>query len=208
MNLAEELGVGLQQMGLTPGAETQRNLLSYVELLKKWNRVYNLTALRDPEKMLTHHLLDALSVWPYIKGAKRVADIGSGGGIPGIPLALVLPDCHVTLVETNQKKSTFLTQVRIELKLENVEIVNRRAEEYQPEEKFDVVISRAFSSLVDFVAIARHLVAQQGKMVAMKGVYPQEEMAALPENVKVEQVVSLNVPGLNAERHLVQMRVN
>lgn len=208
MRLAEELADGLEKMGLSLAAEIQRGLLAYVSLLGKWNRVYNLTALRDPEKMLTHHLLDALSVLPYLKDTRRLADIGSGGGLPGIPLALSLPDCHVTLVETNQKKSTFLTQARIELKLENLEIVNRRAEEYQPGEPFDVVISRAFSSLVDFVDVARHLVGPEGKMAAMKGVYPQEELAALPGNVQIEEVVSLNVPGLGAERHLVLMRVN
>src|SRR5690606_16493154 len=148
----------------------------------KWNRVHNLTSVRSLEAMLTRHVLDSLAVLPYISGP-RIADVGSGAGLPGIPLALARSDWHVTLIESNHKKAAFLEQARIELKLKNVEVVIKRVENFHPKQEFDIVISRAFSDLTDFVRLAAHLGLQGsggGMLVAMKGIYPHEELAQLP----------------------------
>ncbi|MEW6314224.1 MAG: 16S rRNA (guanine(527)-N(7))-methyltransferase RsmG [Pseudomonadota bacterium] len=207
MNLAEELGRGLSRIGLALTPETQQKLLDYVALLAKWNKVHNLTAVREPARMVSHHLLDSLVVVPYLQGA-MIVDVGSGGGLPGIPLALVKPEWQVTLLEANQKKAAFLRQVLIELKLANVQVVCERVESWRPEKKFEIVISRAFADIVKFVQLAGHLCAPQGRLYAMKGVMPLAELAQLPEGVTVEQVVALDVPQLDAERHLVVMKLN
>lgn len=191
-----------------------QRLLDYGALLAKWNRVYNLTAIRRPEQIVTHHLLDSLAVAPYVVGP-RVADIGTGAGLPGIPLALLHPDWTVALVESNHKKATFLEQARIELGLGNVQVVTERVEGWQPVHGFDTVICRAFSDLAEFVRLAGHLCTSQGgfpggagggRLLAMKGVYPFEEVAQLPSGWVVDQVVALKVPGLDAERHLVVIK--
>lgn len=191
-----------------------QRLLDYGALLAKWNRVYNLTAIRRPEQIVTHHLLDSLAVAPYVVGP-RVADIGTGAGLPGIPLALLHPDWTVALVESNHKKATFLDQARIELGLGNVQVVTERVEGWQPVHGFDTVICRAFSDLAEFVRLAGHLCtshggfpggASGGRLLAMKGVYPFEEVAQLPSGWVVDQVVALKVPGLDAERHLVVIK--
>ncbi len=208
MNLARQLANGITSLGFSLPAETQLQLLEYLALISKWNRVHNLTAVRAPDTMLIRHLLDSLAVLPYIAGP-HIADVGSGAGLPGIPLALAHPDWHVVLLESNKKKAAFLQQARIELKLKNVEVVAERVENFFPTVGFDTIISRAFSDLADFVRLAGHLCVEgsgNGKLLAMKGVYPHEELAQVPAEFIVEKVVSVAVPGLEAERHLVMIK--
>ncbi len=173
----------------------------YLVLLEKWNRVYNLTAIRDSSQWVSHHLLDCLAVVPHLP-AGALVDVGSGAGLPGIPIALANPMRPVTLLESNQKKCAFLRQVVGQLGLANVTTVPSRVEAYRPTALFDGVISRAFSDLPEFLASAGHLCAPGGRLLAMKGVYPDEELSQLPAGV-VERVLRLEVPGLRAERHLV-----
>jgi 16S rRNA (guanine527-N7)-methyltransferase len=195
--------------------DAQRNqLLDYVALLGKWNAVYNLTAIRDPRQMLIQHILDSLSIVPHLRGRTdaRVLDVGSGGGLPGIVLAIVQPGWQVTLNDIVQKKSAFQTQMRAELKLTNLSVVTGRVESLQPgvevPEKFDMIVSRAFADLSDFVKLARHLVAPGGSIWAMKGVHPDDEIARLPEGSRVKQTIRLAVPMLDAERHLIEVAVD
>ncbi|MGU7769553.1 16S rRNA (guanine(527)-N(7))-methyltransferase RsmG [Burkholderia sp. MR1-5-21] len=195
--------------------DTQRNqLLDYVALLAKWNAVYNLTAIRDPQQMLIQHILDSLSIVPHLRGraSARVLDVGSGGGLPGIVLAIVQPDWQVTLNDIVHKKSAFQTQTRAELKLANLSVVTGRVETLQPgvdvQKKFDVIVSRAFADLSDFVKLARHLVAPGGAIWAMKGVHPDDEIARLPGGSHVKQTIRLAVPMLDAERHLIEVTVD
>jgi 16S rRNA (guanine527-N7)-methyltransferase len=202
MTLELELSRGLDALGITSAHDLQSKLLKYVALIQKWNGVYNLTAIREPDRMLTHHILDSLSVAPYLKG-RRIADVGSGAGLPGVPLALARPDTCVTLVESSHKKSTFLKQTIIELELQNVEIQNVRAEAWRPSALFDVVISRAFSDLGEFLAVSAHLCKREGVLVAMKGVYPHDELNHIPPQYQVQEIKALTVPGLHADRHLV-----
>ena len=183
-----------------PVADRQR-LLAFVRLLAKWNAAYNLTAVRDPEEMITRHLLDSLVLLPYLQGP-RVLDIGTGPGLPGIPLAIARPDCFFTLLDANAKKTRFVTQALGELGLKNVEVVQTRVENYRPVEKFDTLVARAFSSIADMLNNAQHLCAPGGRFLAMKGVYPEEELAAIPADYVVNEVVALKVPGLDAARHL------
>jgi 16S rRNA (guanine527-N7)-methyltransferase len=206
MNLADNLVVGLRDLALDLPPERVQSLLDYLALLAKWNKVYNLTAVREPEQMLSQHLLDSLAVLPYMRG-RNILDIGSGGGLPGIPLAIALPEKRITLLDSNHKKAAFLQQACIELKLVNVSVVCERVESWQPPYKFEIVVSRAFSDLATFVKLAGHLCAPDGTMLAMKGVFPHKETVQLPANVAVEQVIPLKVPMLEAERHLVVMRV-
>ncbi|MFO1362745.1 MAG: 16S rRNA (guanine(527)-N(7))-methyltransferase RsmG [Burkholderiales bacterium] len=184
-------------------AEQQAATLErYLDLLEKWNRVYNLTAIRERGRMVTHHLLDSLSVLPHLRGP-RVLDVGSGAGLPGIPIAIARPALRVTLLEPNQKKSAFLTQTVGELKLANATVVAERVESWRAVERFDTIVSRAFADLGEFVASAGRLLAPQGVIAAMKGVHPFEEIERLPQGYRLLEVVRLAVPGLDAERHLV-----
>ena len=191
-------------------ASARDKLNAYIALLAKWNATYNLTAIREPERMVTHHILDALAVIPHLPddgsaAGLRVLDVGSGGGVPAIPLAIARPQWHVVALDSNHKKGAFLQQVISELPLPNVEAVIARVEDYAPSTPFDIVISRAFSDLATFVETsARHL-APQGALVAMKGVFPDEEIAELPAIVRVVATPALHVPGLEAERHLIVM---
>ncbi len=205
MSLHDRLCAGLAELGLGLDTVTKQRLLDYIALLHKWNRVYNLTAVREPQKMLYQHVLDSLAVLPYIKGP-RLLDVGSGAGLPGIPLAIARPDLSVTLLDSNHKKTTFLRQACIELALTNVAVVCDRVESWQPDAGFDQVISRAFSDLGEFVRLAGHLCAPGGTLIGMKGLYPYEELANLPTGTVAEQVISLNVPGLEAQRHLVLLK--
>lgn len=212
MSLAPRLAEGIAALGFSIPHETQVRLLQYLALIQKWNQVHNLTAVREPETMLVRHLLDSLAIIPYITG-ERIADIGSGAGLPGIPLALVRPEWHVALVESHHKKAIFLQQARIELSLKNVEVVADRVENFSSAGGFDTVISRAFSDLADFVRLGGHLCRQgegEGRLVAMKGIYPHEELAQLKPELDppfvVEKVLPITVPGLEAERHLVVMK--
>jgi 16S rRNA (guanine527-N7)-methyltransferase len=205
MSLARALGDGLRTLQLSLPDTTQAKLLDYLELIDKWNRVYNLTAVREREKMLAHHLLDSLAVAPHLTGLSLL-DVGSGAGLPGIPLALARPQCSVTLLEANHKKATFLKQAAIELELANVEIVNERVESWEAARRYDIVISRAFSDLGEFVGLAGRHCAEGGVLAAMKGVHPYEELAQLPASYQASAVIPLTVPGLDAERHLVLVR--
>ena len=203
MSQQQILADGLTALGLDLPQETQQKLLDYLALLAKWNKVHNLTAVRDPEEMVTLHLLDSLSVLPHIRD-QRLLDVGSGAGLPAVPIALARPQLKVTALDSSHKKTTFLRQVKAELGLANLDIVCGRVEEYQPEQKFDCVISRAFSDVAEFVQLTAHLCAADGIWLAMKGVYPYDELAQV-KNV-ISEVVPLRVPGLAAQRHLVFLK--
>ncbi|WP_040660472.1 16S rRNA (guanine(527)-N(7))-methyltransferase RsmG [Neisseria shayeganii] len=205
MDNKQKLQQGLQQLGLTLSTAQQLLLLEYVALLKKWNSTYNLTALRDETTMISHHVLDSLTLLPYVKDAQTLMDVGSGGGMPGIPTAICRPDLQITLLDSNTKKTTFLQQAVIELGLNNVTVASGRVEAMH-DKKVDVVTSRAFAELADFIALTKHLLNANGYWAAMKGVYPYEELEHVPDTVAVLQVDKLNVPMLEAERHMVLMR--
>ena len=205
MNPAEQLAQGLAAMGLDLTADRQEKLLAYVALLYKWNRTYSLTALREQDKAVSHHLLDSLAILPLVPPGSLL-DVGSGGGTPGIPLAIARPDLQVTLLDSNSKKAAFLQQAAIELGLTNVSVHGGRVEQYHPAIGFAAITSRAFAELADFVALTRHLLAPNGVWLAMKGVMPREEIAGLPGDVCVEAVHALQVPGIEGERHLLVMR--
>ena len=201
------LDQGLAALGLTLAPDTRARLLAYAALLAKWNRVYNLTAIRDSAQILTHHLLDSLAVLPHLAGLGRLADVGSGGGLPGIPLAIAaaerLPGLSVISVEAVNKKASFQQQAKIELALGNFSVHNARVEEVRPDPLCDAVISRAFSELADFVTLTAHLLRPGGRFLAMKGVYPRDEIARLPAAFRVVEALPLAVPRLGAERHLI-----
>lgn len=202
MTLQTQLAAGIAALGLALPADAEAKLLAYLALLDKWNRVYNLTAVRDTERMVSHHLLDSLAAVPFFQGG-RVLDVGSGGGLPGIPLAIARPDLQVTLIDSIAKKTAFLLQAKTELGLDNLAVVTNRVEDYRPETGFDLITSRAFSDLREFVALTRHLLKPAGRWLAMKGLYPHEELALLPADVKVSADHVLAVPGLDAARHLI-----
>jgi 16S rRNA (guanine527-N7)-methyltransferase len=196
------LAAGLAALGVPASDDISRKLLDYVALIAKWNKVHNLTAVREPKDMIGLHVLDSLAVLPHLEGA-TLLDVGSGAGLPGIPLAIARPGLEVTLLDSNMKKTSFQQQAAVELGLANVHAVNARVESWTAERRFDVVISRAFADTADFVSNAGHLVASDGVLAAMKGVYPHEELARMPAAYKVKSVVPLSVPGVDAERHLV-----
>lgn len=200
------LGSGIAEMGLDVSFVTQVKLLTFLGLLHKWNKVYNLTAVRDPLEMVTLHLLDSLSVLPHINGSSLL-DVGSGGGLPGIVLAICKPDLQVTTIDTVQKKVIFMRQVKGELNLNNLAVVHARVENYQPNKQFEVIISRAFSDVGSFIKLTRHLLVLNGQWLAMKGQVPHEELAslALVENhaTSIKNIIPLMVAGLKAQRHLL-----
>jgi 16S rRNA (guanine527-N7)-methyltransferase len=200
MTQAALLAAGVAEMGLDVSSEAQQKLLQYLSLLNKWNKVYNLTAVRDPLEMVTLHLLDSLSVLPYIK-AKNLLDVGSGGGLPGIVLAICKPELQVTTIDTVQKKAIFMRQVKGELGLSNLEVVHARVENFKPVEKFEAIISRAFSEIALFVKLTQHLLADNGQWLAMKGLAPMDELKNLQK--KSNKIIPLKVAGLKAERHLI-----
>ena len=205
MDNRQKLQSGLKEMGLDLSGEQQDKLLAYVEMLKKWNKTYNLTALRDESQIISHHLLDSLTLPPYLEGAQIMLDVGSGGGQPGIPAAVCRPDLQITLLDANTKKTSFLQQAAIELELKNVRVVSGRVEAVQSL-RADVITSRAFAELADFVNWTAHLLQDGGRWAAMKGVYPAAEIDRLPDSVCVERVDKIRVPQLNAERHMVILR--
>jgi len=204
MSAAQQLEQGLAELGLALSSEAQQKLLAYATLLYKWNRTYSLTALREQDKAVSHHLLDSLAVLPFVV-ARTLLDVGSGGGMPGIPLAIARPELRVTLLDSNSKKAAFLKQAAIELALPNISVHCGRVEQYHPQDCFPAITSRAFSELADFVRLTRHLLAGDGRWLAMKGVWPHDEIARLPPDVAVDAVHRLVVPGVDAERHLVLM---
>lgn len=201
--LMRTLAEGVRALQLDLADAQLGKLMDYLALLSKWNAVYNLTALRDPRQMVTHHLLDSLAVVPAFAGATNILDVGAGGGLPGIVLAIARPGMRVSLVDTVHKKTAFLTQVKAELGLANVTVYTGRVEQLKVPQKFDVITSRAFAELNDFVTWSGHLLEEGGHFIALKGVMPDQEIARLPAGWKVGKVESLTVPGLDAERHLV-----
>lgn len=201
---------GLEALALPLPAATQVKLLDYLALLRKWNRTYNLTAIRDPRTMVTHHLLDSLAVIPHVvTGAapQRIADVGSGAGLPGIPLALARPEWRVTVNDRNSKKAAFLRQAKIELSLANLDVHEGPAQHWHPPERFDCVIARAFAALDEFVSVCRHLLAPGGVLAAMKGAWPEPGRGVQPADADCSDVRRLQVPMLHAERHLVLCRL-
>lgn len=201
--LAAVLDQGIKDMTLAITPEQQTKLMGYLALMNKWNAVYNLTSLRDPQQMVTHHLLDSLAAVPAFADARNVLDVGAGGGLPGIVLAIVRPDMKVSMIDTVHKKTAFLNQVKAELKLTNVSVHTMKVQDLVVSEPFDVITSRAFADLSDFVNWSGHLLAEGGKFIALKGVAPSEERERLPQDWKVVDLQPLWVPRLQAERHLV-----
>lgn len=201
MSPEQALVRGCAQLGVVLTPEIQQKLLDYLALLQKWNKVYNLTAIRDPGRMVSHHLLDSLAVLPHLWPG-RWLDAGCGAGLPGLVLALLRPEWTIALLDSNSKKTSFVQQAVIELEMRNVSVHCARLESWQPEEKFDGIISRAFASISNFTSLTHHLLAEEGRWVAMKG--SQSEMREqLPGNIVIEQVIPLQVPGMDAERCLV-----
>jgi 16S rRNA (guanine527-N7)-methyltransferase len=196
---------GLDELGLALPEGAQEKFLAYLELLAKWNKTYNLTAIRDPDKMISHHLLDSLAVLPHLP-AGLLADIGSGGGLPGIPLAIAQPARRVMLNDANHKKAAFLQQAVIELKLTNAQVHIGRVQAWRPAQRFACVITRGFAELADFISACRHLLAPGGVLAAMKGVFPRAELERVPAGADCRDVRRLQVPLLEAERHLVLCR--
>ncbi len=201
---ADALREGLVALGLDLDDTTQAALLRYATLLRRWNRVYNLTAVDDPGAIVTRHLLDALAVLPWVPEG-RLVDVGSGAGLPGLPLALARPELDVTLLDASSKRVRFLRQAVIELGLANAHPLQARAEAHRPQRRYDAVITRAFANISDMLSACRHLVADAGVILAMKGQRPDEELAALPPDIVLRDVVPLAVPGLDAARHLVRL---
>lgn len=208
--LKQALAAGISSLGLDIDDAAQAKLLAYVALLEKWNRTHNLTAIRDSKRMVTHHLLDALATLPHLPHERvlRLLDVGSGGGAPGIPLAIARPDWRVTLLDRNRKKAAFLRQAVAEVPLPNIAVAAMRVEDYAPEALFDVAICRAFAELSTFVAAARRLVRAGGRLIAMKGACPREELEGLPAGVRIVALPRLQIPGLDGERHLVIMEAD
>lgn len=206
-SLAVTLAAGAKQLGLALSHQQQKKLLAYLELMAKWNRTYNLTALRDPMQMVTHHLLDSLAAVEAFATADNVLDVGAGGGLPGIVLAIwaaeARPTMRVSMIDTVHKKTAFLMQAKSELHLSNILIYTARVEQLQIEQGFDVITSRAFAELNNFINWSHHLLLPGGRYIAMKGGIPEEEIARLPQGWKVKKTKALCVPGLDAERHLI-----
>lgn len=204
--LLQRVAHGARELRVSLGDAQLSQLLDYLQLLSKWNGVYNLTAVRDPSQMVTQHLLDSLAAVPAFDGAQHVLDVGAGGGLPGIVLAIAKPALSVALIDTVHKKTAFLTQVKAELGLDNVAVHTGRVEQLKAPRPFDVITSRAFAELKDFITWSAHLLAPGGRFLALKGVHPAEEIARLPQGWKVVSVLPLHVPGLDAERHIVQIQ--
>ncbi|MGB5098012.1 MAG: 16S rRNA (guanine(527)-N(7))-methyltransferase RsmG [Porticoccaceae bacterium] len=198
------LSAGLSALGLETCPVREQKLLDYVALMRRWNRVYNLTAVRDSETMIDRHLIDSLAVAPYLRGG-RFLDVGSGAGLPGIPLAIWFPERRFTLLDSNGRKTRFLVQAKIELGLTNVEVIQARVQDVQIRDGYDGILSRAFSSLADLVNAAGRLLVPEGTIYAFKGARPDAELCALPKTYRVRALRSLAIPGTDADRHLVEL---
>jgi 16S rRNA (guanine527-N7)-methyltransferase len=196
------LASGIASLNLKVNDQQVDQLLNFIKLIEKWNKAYNLTAIRDREEMARLHILDSLAIVPHIEG-KRIIDIGTGAGLPGIPLAICLPEVGFTLLDSNAKKTRFVQQVVLELKLKNVEVLHSRVENYHPEQRYDAVLTRAFASLPDIVKLTAHLLSKEGVLLAMKG---QSLDAELAEITAKKSVISVSVPGTDVERCLVRIQ--
>jgi 16S rRNA (guanine527-N7)-methyltransferase len=209
-DLRQILIKGAEQMSVALSEIQIANLLAYIREFDKWNKAYNLSAIRDIRQMVARHLLDSLSVVPYFLTSKHatqhVIDVGTGGGLPGIPLAIMFPEKKFTLLDSAGKKTRFLFHVKTLLKLENVSVENRRVEEFQPKQKFNVVISRAFASLQDMTDGCTHLLENDGVFLAMKGIYPQDELAPIAEKIELLESIKLDVAATDGERHLLVLQ--
>lgn len=203
MTIEGRIAGGAQALGVIIEPRAAEKCARFLALIEKWNRVHNLTAVREAEQMVVLHLLDSLSIVPFVADARSLLDVGSGPGLPGIPVAIARPSLEVTLLDSSHKKAAFLEQARAELGLPNVNVVCERVERWHPDRTYDVVVSRAFAELSEFVLQAQHLVKPGGRLLAMKGVYPFEEIAKLPASHRVASVNALRVPRLEAKRHLV-----
>ena len=204
--LTASLGNGCRQLGLALEPEQLQCLLDYIELLVRWNQAYNLTAIRDPKQMLVRHLLDSLAIAPYLHG-QRFMDVGTGAGLPGVPLAVLYPLREFHLLDSNGKKTRFLFQVKTALGLDNMTVHQARVESFQDEQGFDAVLTRAFASLPDMVGGCQHLLPESGVFLAMKGAFPREELDTIRSVCEVSAVHALEVPGLEEQRHLVELRL-
>jgi 16S rRNA (guanine527-N7)-methyltransferase len=203
--LREQLQRGIEYLNLALPTTAVAQLLQYLALLAKWNRAYNLTSVRDPIEMVTRHLLDSLAIMPYVHG-HYCADVGTGAGLPGIPLAIAFPAKQFTLIDSNGKKIRFVTQAIAELGLRNVNAIQCRVESWHPTQAYDAVLSRAFATLTEMANSCAHLMSAQGAMLAMKGIYPKQELSALPERFKVNACHVLEIPDEVGQRHLVEIR--
>lgn len=201
------LVAGAQELGVPLDEDQRRQLLQLIAEVADWNNRFNLTAIREPVDMLRKHLLDSLSIQPHLHG-QTIADIGTGAGFPGLPLAIANPHRHFTLVDSTAKKAKFVEHAAAALQLTNVTVANVRAESWKPPQRFDSVVSRALGSLQEFVRFAGHLCARDGRLLAMKGQYPAAELDSLPGGWRVLKVHPLSVPGLDAHRHLVELGAN
>jgi 16S rRNA (guanine527-N7)-methyltransferase len=208
MNLPLSLAAGINELGIVLPETDQLRLIQYLGLIEKWNRVHNLTAIREPQQMLAYHLLDSLAVLPHLGEVKSLLDVGSGAGLPGIPLAIARASLAVTLLDSSRKRQAFQQQCIAQLQLRNVAAIHTRVEDFRSEAGYDVVISRAFSDLGEFISAARHLCAKAGRLLAMKGLYPHEEITNLPDGAYLTSVTELKIPGLEASRHLVEVTVD
>ncbi len=205
MSIASLVEKGLSQLGLKVSEHQLNSFISIIERLEKWNKAYNLTAIRDPEQMVILHLLDSLVIVPFLKSGPLL-DVGTGPGFPGIPLAILQPERQYSLLDSNGKKTRYLKQLVFEMKLEQVTVLDTRVEQWQPDQPYDVIVSRAFASLDKMVTLTQHLLSENGVWQAMKGERVEQECSDLPDFVEVESIHSLKVPMLDAERYLVTLR--
>ena len=199
---------GMHELGIADDRVQREKLLDYLALLDKWNATYNLTAIREPQAMLKQHLLDSLSVVPCFDDCHNLLDVGSGGGLPGLVIAVVRPELPVSVIDIVHKKTAFMNQVKIELGLDNVTVYTGRVEELVTETKYDAIVSRAFSSLSDFIRLSGHLLKDDGRFYAMKGLIPVNEIGNLDQEWTVREIKPLKVPGLNAQRHVIMVGKN
>jgi 16S rRNA (guanine527-N7)-methyltransferase len=201
----QALELGIKTLGLSCSSQQIQQLLAYLEMLQRWNKAYNLTAIREPIQMVRLHLLDSLAIHPYVQGVKHIIDVGTGPGLPGIPLAILNPNINFTLLDSNGKKTRFLFQAINDLSLANAKEINHRVEKYQPEQSFDIVLSRAFSSISDMLTQCDHLVSDSGCFLAMKGKKPDSELSQITKDYKVVDLSQINVPQVDSERHLIKI---